>query len=470
MTISTAPLAAGLALALAVPIAGCSRSAVQPDGGAGPLAQTSVAAGAPASPDEILLARLRAASSGAEQFQGERDIDVSSWGASPASTAPPRIRTEPVSVSGRLPPEVIQRIVRQNFGRFRLCYENGLRKDPKLGGKVAVTFVIQADGSVSSPTSGGDLASPDVKACIVKAIGRLSFPQPEGGTVKVTYPLVFSPTGAPPLPALGSPPPSEPIALAPPPPPPAVPPPAALPSAALPSGSNPSDDRPPIVVIHDPAILLAGVVVGEGRSIEELGRLQKVDGLYAALKALREGWKARHHDEPFPGVAGIQADTGTRLIVLKSVFQTIAFAGYPEIYIQAPSDPSMIFHFAAQIPGPPPPQDEAPADPPPVARLLVSAADTRLTWKRGATVIAEQTIQGDDALATALCKDWKAQGRHRDPSDAKRDALILYGDNMLPLQALTAAARAAEACTRPLQGANGSVQQVPVFWITLSVH
>ena len=27
-------------------------------------------------------------------------------------------------------PEVIQRIVRQNYGRFRLCYENGLRNNP----------------------------------------------------------------------------------------------------------------------------------------------------------------------------------------------------------------------------------------------------------------------------------------------------------------------------------------------------
>ena len=37
-------------------------------------------------------------------------------------------------VNGRLPPEVIQRIVRQNFGRFRLCYENGLRNNPNLAG------------------------------------------------------------------------------------------------------------------------------------------------------------------------------------------------------------------------------------------------------------------------------------------------------------------------------------------------
>jgi len=43
-------------------------------------------------------------------------------------------------VNGRLPPEVIQRIVRQNFGRFRNCYESSLRTNPSLTGRVAVKF------------------------------------------------------------------------------------------------------------------------------------------------------------------------------------------------------------------------------------------------------------------------------------------------------------------------------------------
>ena len=38
------------------------------------------------------------------------------------------------NVNGRIPREVIQRIVRQNFGRFRLCYENSLRSNPNLQG------------------------------------------------------------------------------------------------------------------------------------------------------------------------------------------------------------------------------------------------------------------------------------------------------------------------------------------------
>ncbi len=48
----------------------------------------------------------------------------------------PKLREGATQVNGRLPPEVIQRIVRQNFGRFRLCYENGMRNNPDLQGRV----------------------------------------------------------------------------------------------------------------------------------------------------------------------------------------------------------------------------------------------------------------------------------------------------------------------------------------------
>ena len=112
---------------------------------------------------------------------------------------PPQVRMGSVSVAGRLPPEVIQRIVRQNFGRFRLCYENGLRTKPSLAGRVVVRFVIGRDGTVSNVAGSGDLPDKGVIGCVQKAFYGLTFPQPEGGVVTVSYPLVFSPgAGAPP--------------------------------------------------------------------------------------------------------------------------------------------------------------------------------------------------------------------------------------------------------------------------------
>lgn len=101
-----------------------------------------------------------------------------------------------IDVNGRIPQEVIQRIVRQNAGRFRNCYETGLRTNPSLTGRVAVRFIIGRDGdvSMSSDSEQSDMPDTAVRACVVKSFYGISFPAPQGGTVKVTYPLMFTPS------------------------------------------------------------------------------------------------------------------------------------------------------------------------------------------------------------------------------------------------------------------------------------
>lgn len=111
---------------------------------------------------------------------------------------PPQVRMGGTTVSGRLPAEVIQRIVRQRFGQFRLCYENALRSDPMLEGRVTVSFTIVADGSVSGLTHTSTIADRTVGECVEKAFASISFPQPESGVVKVTYPIAFAPGDTPP--------------------------------------------------------------------------------------------------------------------------------------------------------------------------------------------------------------------------------------------------------------------------------
>ncbi len=109
-------------------------------------------------------------------------------------TKAPKVRMGATTVSGRLPPEVIQRIVRQNYGRFRMCYEQGLGRNPNLQGRVSARFVIGRDGSVSNVSNGGsDLPDSGVVSCVLSAFYGLSFPQPEGGIVTVVYPIMLEP-------------------------------------------------------------------------------------------------------------------------------------------------------------------------------------------------------------------------------------------------------------------------------------
>lgn len=107
----------------------------------------------------------------------------------------PRIRPAGVTeTGGRLPPQAVQRVIRQNFGRFRLCYEQGLARNPNLTGRVSVRFLIGSDGAVASAQGSGDLPDAGVVNCVTNAFYGLSFPQPRGNTVRVNYPLLFSPT------------------------------------------------------------------------------------------------------------------------------------------------------------------------------------------------------------------------------------------------------------------------------------
>jgi hypothetical protein len=100
----------------------------------------------------------------------------------------------PVSSNGHLPPEVIQRVVRQNFGRFTMCYQTGLRTNPTLEGRVTVKFVISPDGSVQLASDGGsNIPDTTVRDCVIRSFTGISFPSPDSGQVTVTYPLMFTP-------------------------------------------------------------------------------------------------------------------------------------------------------------------------------------------------------------------------------------------------------------------------------------
>jgi hypothetical protein len=107
----------------------------------------------------------------------------------------PRWDEEGIAVIGRLPPEAIQAAVRQNFGRFRLCYEQGLQKNPQLHGRVATRFVIGRDGQVvSAVNAGSDLPDANVVDCVTRAFPSVGFPAPSGDAqVVVVYPIQFLP-------------------------------------------------------------------------------------------------------------------------------------------------------------------------------------------------------------------------------------------------------------------------------------
>jgi TonB family protein len=104
--------------------------------------------------------------------------------------------SEPV-VMGSLDKELIRQVIQRNRGQIRFCYESQLTKYPKLSGKVAIRFVITAEGSVSSSDVAQSTASnAELEKCVAGRVRTWLFPKPKGGgVVVVTYPFIFKASG-----------------------------------------------------------------------------------------------------------------------------------------------------------------------------------------------------------------------------------------------------------------------------------
>ena len=99
----------------------------------------------------------------------------------------------PGSVSAQTSTDTVQRTIERSYGRFRVCYGAGVRKDERLAGDVRVSFTIGTDGStLDVREEGSSLGDGDVIGCVVGVFRAMSFPPSSGGTVRVTYPVVLT--------------------------------------------------------------------------------------------------------------------------------------------------------------------------------------------------------------------------------------------------------------------------------------
>ena len=90
----------------------------------------------------------------------------------------------------------------------------------------------------------------------------------------------------------------------------------------------------PIVTVTGNQIFIDGLSAGSTRAIEDSNRLTRVDELFSRLKNKRELWQQVNPRRVFPGAVTLRVDRKVQALVVKSVFQTAAMAGYPSISFQ----------------------------------------------------------------------------------------------------------------------------------------
>ena len=98
-------------------------------------------------------------------------------------------------ILGSLDKSLIDAVIKRNMNQIKYCYSRELNKNPSLGGKIVVKFVIAKDGSVSkADIKTSTMGSPAVEGCIKSRFRKFKFPEPKGGgIVIVSYPFIFNP-------------------------------------------------------------------------------------------------------------------------------------------------------------------------------------------------------------------------------------------------------------------------------------
>ena len=84
--------------------------------------------------------------------------------------------------------------VKARMGLIKACYENALKRNPKLKGKIAVRFTILETGGLADVVAAqNSLGAPEVAACIVNTMRSWRTQFRPSGPVTVEYPFVFQP-------------------------------------------------------------------------------------------------------------------------------------------------------------------------------------------------------------------------------------------------------------------------------------
>ena len=84
--------------------------------------------------------------------------------------------------------------VKARMGLIKACYENALKRNPSLRGKIAVRFTILETGGLADiAPAQNTLSSPEVAACIVNTMKSWRTQFRPSGPVTVEYPFVFQP-------------------------------------------------------------------------------------------------------------------------------------------------------------------------------------------------------------------------------------------------------------------------------------
>jgi hypothetical protein len=93
-------------------------------------------------------------------------------------------------MEGNVPPEAVAKVVKQNSGGLRACYEHALKRKPDLQYVSSVTarFQVKNTGNAFN-VSFAPHTDPEMERCMAQTMGKWKFPVFQGDPVEVSVPV-----------------------------------------------------------------------------------------------------------------------------------------------------------------------------------------------------------------------------------------------------------------------------------------
>ncbi len=91
-------------------------------------------------------------------------------------------------------PDAIRKAIMSQMEGIRYCFNQSLKRQSDLAGKIELEFTILTNGKVQqAKTASSSLNVPELEGCVLEVVKRWRFQPIIGGDVDVIYPLVFVP-------------------------------------------------------------------------------------------------------------------------------------------------------------------------------------------------------------------------------------------------------------------------------------
>lgn len=104
-------------------------------------------------------------------------------------------RAMEITPVGRLESGQVSRVVNRHTRQISACYDQGLRQESGLRGRLELQWVVDAEGKVGNVRVLFDeLGSPLLTRCMKETVASWTFPPPKGGPALVRFPFRFTDT------------------------------------------------------------------------------------------------------------------------------------------------------------------------------------------------------------------------------------------------------------------------------------